>query len=103
MSRLESRMKNLETNPPPCIEREVEDAVMDSISQMPLPTVLHLRRQRRIAAGTALTVLSVVLLIFFQNPSTKEVTNTDYVENRIYLLNHTSIWLTPVAVQHGSK
>jgi hypothetical protein len=103
MSRLETQIKNLRINPPDRLDLEVEDSVMESISRMPSPAVRHLRRRQSFVAGTSLAVLAAALLILFQTPHPKGITNRDYVENRVYLPGHTSIWLTPVVNQHGGK
>jgi hypothetical protein len=103
MNKLETQIKALQVNPPDRIGHEVEDSIMESIGGMPSPRILHLRRRRSIVALTTTAACSIVLLVLFQHPSPKALTNTDYVENRVYLPNHTSIWLTPVANQPGDK
>jgi hypothetical protein len=103
MSKPETHSKSFRINPPEQLSRAVEDSVMESISGLPSPRVMHIRRRRSIIAATTLAAFSVILLVLFQNPSPKAFMNTDYVENRVYLPNHTSIWLTPVADQQGGK
>jgi hypothetical protein len=103
MSKQEIQIESLWANPPDSIGTEIEDSVMESVSRMPSPRVLHLRRRRNILAGMTMVTASIVLLFLLQNPVPREITNTDFVENRIYLANHTSIWLTPVVNQHMGK
>ncbi|MBU0690795.1 hypothetical protein KKC97_02315 [bacterium] len=95
-----SRLK-LHMTPPPEMQSEIERGVMNSIEALPAPAAFRSQHRQRVIIGITAVAVSALILLSTQIPKNQLAINRDFSESRIFLSDHTSIWLTPVQAVNG--